>query len=132
MSLIITSDVMLNRNAFVTKDGYCATDIEDNTKRSSLQIVIALLFLIISVQMIMFGLGMIMYFLVSRDFCALKTTDVKACSTLVSTSGLHLVLFLFSFILIRNQYPFTFDYCWGSCGTINLVDIVIKESSDVK
>jgi len=64
---------------------------------------VGLLFLMIIMQLMIFCLGMSLYFVVSRNLCILKATDVKVCLILLCTSGLHDVLFLISFFSIKNR-----------------------------
>jgi len=103
MSLLITCDAMSNRTAFVTVDGYCVNKVDDNTNVFSWVFLVTLLFLI-AAQTIMFSIGMILYFVVSRDFCAFKTTDVRVCLALISTSGLHAVLFVIFYFVINLDH----------------------------
>ena len=103
-SLVTTCDVMSGRTAFDTVNGHCAIDVNVIDIRNISSWLIPMLLLLIAVtQLIIFGLGIILYFVVSRDLCTLKTTDVKVCITLVSTSGLQAILFVVSFLLIKNH-----------------------------
>ena len=94
---------MISRNAFATDGGYCTPKISDNTTQSSWQIIVLLLALAILAEVIMFDVGMMLYLMISRSFCHLKTTDVQVCSELMSTSGLSGILFLVSFFLIKDD-----------------------------
>ena len=100
MSSIITSDVVLTRTFFATEEGYCAVKVnEDNTTK----ILTVLALLVFVVQVIMFGIGMILYLMVSRSFCELKRADVKVFLALVSTTGLSGILFVVSLFLINDR-----------------------------
>ena len=101
MSPIITCDVMFSRLFFDTEEGYCAIKFdEDNATWQALSILI---FVLVVAQILVFGIGMILYLMVSRSFCELKRTDVKVCLALVSTAGLSDVLFMISFFLIKDH-----------------------------
>ena len=100
MSPIITSDIMFSRASFATDEGYCAIKVEDGT---SLHIFSILILLVVLLQMVMFGLAMMLYLTVSRSFCEIKRTDVKVCLALVSTSGIDGVLFLALFFIIKDH-----------------------------
>ena len=97
MSSIITSDVVLTRTFFATEEGYCAMKVDEDNTTS--KILTALALLVFVAQLIMFGIGMILYLMVSRSFCELKRADVKVCLALVSTAG---ILFVVSFLLIND------------------------------
>ena len=121
MSPIIAYDVMFSRATFATDGEYCAIQIEDNITS---HIVSILIILVVLVQMVMFGLGMMLYLVVSRSFCEFKRSDVKVCLALVSTSGLSGILFLVSFFLIKDRL-FAANFCWNAHRTITLANIVM-------
>ena len=99
---IILYDMMVSRNAFITVDGYCATGYEEKAKGSWMAILL-LLFLVIVVQALMFGFGVILYFLISGNFCKFRSIDIGVCLLLVSASGFATVMFLFSYLLNKNN-----------------------------
>ena len=96
--LILPYDLSVTRNAFATVNGYCEIEFEGHIIES-FYIYIALLSLVIAAQMITFSLGMILYFLINKNFCEFKTTNIRVCLALISTSGLNTVLFLVSYPL---------------------------------
>ena len=102
MLLLVPYDVMVSRTAFTTTHGYCATEFEDKTKGSWLALIVLLLIIIV-VQMVMFGLGVALYFLASRNLCEFRTIDVGVCLMLVSTSGLGAVMFVMSYFFATND-----------------------------
>ena len=142
MSLFIICDLMSNRIAFDTVDGYCAIHVKFINIRHvfSWLIPIGLLLLMIVTQLIIFGVGIILYFLVSRNLCALNTTDVRVCVTLVSTSGLHAILFfiLFFSIKLKNNHSTIIPFLMTTVGMlvqqIILLIMLLKKSivSEIK
>ena len=82
MSPIITSDVILSRIFFATEEGYCSIEVDSDITTSR---ITSLLFALVFVaQMFAFGIGTILYLMVSRSFCEFKKTDVKVRLALVS------------------------------------------------
>jgi len=102
MSILIPYDVMVSRNAFTVEGGYCSTEFGDKTKGSWLALI-ALLLIIIFVQMLLFGIGVVLYFLISRNTCEFRTIDVGVCLLLVSTSGLGAVMFVISYFFESSK-----------------------------
>ena len=123
--IIMSYDIAVSRNAFATKNGYCA--FEDNSK-GLLFILVILLSLAIAVQLVLFAFGMILYLLVTRNSCEFKTIDFKVCLALISTSGLNTVLFLTSYFLVQSTgIPFLLS----SVGTL-VEQLVLLIISSVK
>ena len=125
--LLIPYDVTVSRNAFTTTGGYCASEYEDTNKGSWLLLLVALLAALV-VQVLMFGLGLILYFLVSRNLCELRSIDIGVCLLLLSTSGLGAVLFVITSLFgTSNSVCISFfTYCsWNTSATIDFVDYVI-------
>ena len=125
--IIMPYDIVVSRNAFATKNGYCAIDFEDNSE-GSLFILVILLSLAIAVQLVLFAFGMILYLLVTRNSCEFKTIDFKVCLALISTSGLNTVLFLTSYFLVQSTgIPFLLS----SVGTL-VEQLILLIISSVK
>ena len=94
---------MVSRNAFITVGGYCATGYEEKAKGSWMAIL--LLFLIVLVvQVLMFGFGVILYFFIRRNFCEFRSIDIGVCLLLLSTSALAILMFLLSYLLNESNY----------------------------
>ena len=101
--LIVPYDLSVTRNTFATADGYCEIEFEDHVTES-FYIYITLLSLIIAAQMIIFSLGLILYFLSNKNFCEFKTINIRVCLALISTSGLNTLLFLMSYSLSGSTH----------------------------
>jgi len=93
--LLIPYDMIVSRNAFTTTGGYCATEYKDKTKGSLLALFAVLLAVIVA-QMLMFGLGLMLYFLINRNLCEFRSVDIRVCLLLLSTSGVGAMLFVMS------------------------------------
>jgi len=114
--LLIPYDMINSRNAFTTTSGYCATEYEDKTKGSFLALFVVLLAVLLA-QVLMFGLGLILYFLINRNLCEFRSIDVGVCLLLLSTSGLGAVMFVMSYLFVSSKstcIPFLFT----SVGTL--------------
>ena len=101
--IIIPYDVTVTRNAFDTAGGYCKIEFEDHVTKS-FYIYIAALSIAIATQMVIFSLGMILYFLSIKNFCEFKPINIRVCLALISTSGLNTLLFLISYSLSGSTH----------------------------
>ena len=108
-ALLIPYDMIVSRNAFTTTGGYCATEYEDKTKGSLLALLVVLMAMFV-VQMLMFGLGLIQYFLINRNLCEFRSVDIRVCLLVLSTSGLSAILFVMSLCLVQVN-PCAFLFC---------------------
>ena len=90
--IAVPYDLAAPRGAFVTEDGYCAINFLDDGL--SAIIFIVEICLISLVELITFGIGITLYFLISKRCCELKSSDIRVCFILVSTAGLNRILFI--------------------------------------
>ena len=129
---LILYDVMVSRNAFTTVDGHCATGYEEKAKGPWMAIL--LLFLIVLVvQVFMFGFGVILYFLISRNICKFKSIDIGVCLLLVSTSGLGTLMFSLSYLLNESNST-CIPFLLTSVGTVvrQLILLIITSRKVIK
>ena len=102
----IPYDLAVTRGAYDTEGSYCAVNFLDSG--TSIVIFITQLSLIFVVQLITFGVGIFFYFLVTKNFCNWRSSDVRVSFILVSTAGLNALLFLISYSVSGGSSGITF------------------------
>jgi len=90
--MTVLYDLTGTRTAFNTENGYCATEFDSNI--GSTILVVTQLASVSVMQIVVFVIGMALYFSVNKRCCEFRSTDTRACLTLGSTSGLDTLLFL--------------------------------------
>ncbi|XP_065900670.1 uncharacterized protein [Dysidea avara] len=108
-------DIATNRIAFATVGGYCATNFAADHMTTSFVIFTILVSSTIVIQVVLFCIGMALYFMTTKNCCGNKIINVRVCFALVSTSGLNSIMYFISFSFIRStEIPFLLS----SAGTL--------------
>ena len=129
--VVVPYDLTVTRDAFDTEDGYCTINFLDDG--TAVIIFIVQLSMIFVIELITFGIGILFYFLVSKRFCELKSSDIRVCFILVSTAGLNTLFFLVSYSLSGGSSDITF--LASSIGTFveqSILLIIFLTSKKVK
>ena len=128
--MTLSYDLMDTRTAFSTENGYCATEFDSNIGISIL--VVTQLASVSAMQIIVFFIGMMLYFWVNKRCCEFRSTDTRTCLTLGSTSGLDTLLFLGVQLTDSGSDIAFLSSSIGTCIQMPILLIIFLTSKKVK
>jgi len=130
-SLISMSfDLAGPRTAFSKDNRHCA--IEFHIEDASFVILIIQLTSIFVMQVVLFAIGIVLYYLVNERFCRLRSKGTRVCLTLGSTTGLNTFLVLVV-VLTDSGGDITFLISSiGTCIQMSILLIIFLTSRKVK
>jgi len=118
------------RTAFSKDSGHCA--IEFHIEDASFAILIIQLATIFVMQVVVFAIGMVLYYLVNKRCCDFKSSDTRVYLTLGSTTGLNTFLFLVVVLTDGGSDIALVSSSIGTCIQMSILLIILLTSMKVK
>ena len=100
--LALAIDIGVNGRIYSDMERYCLIEYDYTFLYVTVVYVEYATFIIL--QYIIFAVGLALYFLVSKNCCAMKSTNFRVTMVLAATIGLHIILLI---ILIIAEVPFS-------------------------
>ena len=129
-AIAISYDLAVTRSASNTDNGYCTTEFYN--KDGSFILFVAQLASVLVMQVVVFVIGMILYYLVNEKCCAFRSINTRVCLTLGSTPGLNAFLFLGMKLSDCSTNVAFLGTSIGTCIQMSILLIIFLTSAKVK